>query len=137
MGKDWFLAKFDARPMWTVIMKGRAAKFSLRGPEGSLDIVVSYFHTGAVITEHDLFDVPPAARLSCGNFPALRAHLRSRVASSLSPKNEVLTLLAGDCNYVTEKADRVSIGTANQSTRNDNGEEGRFNSCIARPFWYA
>lgn len=49
-----FLAKFSQEPEWKVLWLGRAAILSLRSPEGSLDVVVSYFHTGKDVSEHDM-----------------------------------------------------------------------------------
>eukprot|EP00959_Pyramimonas_sp_CCMP1952_P318499 6664418-Pyramimonas_sp.AAC.1 len=78
----------------------------LRGPLGSLDIVVSYFHTGSDLTEHDLHGLEPHLRSSATSFPALQALLRSRIADSLADSQDVLTIFGGDFNYVTSSDDR-------------------------------
>ena len=126
MIKNSFLEKFDADPVWSVIWPGRAGKLSLQGPEGAIDLIVSYFHTGKEITEHDLFGLTPAARASCTSFAALRARLRIRIASSIAPRNSVLSVLGGDFNYANKNNARTSLGTASASTRDDSREEAQF-----------
>ena len=133
VAKDVFLQKFDRTPTWSVIWPGRAARLSLSGPEGSVDILAVYSHTGSQVTEHDLFGVADTVRPSCVSFPALRAHLRCRLANAIAPKGSVLTVLGGDFNWVTAEGDRISLSTATPSSRNDSNEENHFKNIVARP----
>ena len=74
------LRRFVGEPKWTVIWPGRAARLSLAGPNGNLDIVVTYFHTGAEVTELDRFGVHPGDVAGCNSFRKLRELLRHRLA---------------------------------------------------------
>ena len=131
--KHAFLEKFDKQPKWSVIWPGRAAKLSLQGLEGALDLMVAYFHTGNVVTEYDLFGVHPAARVTCTSFAALRSQLRLRLSNAVAPRNSVLTILFGDFNWVRTGSDRISTTTAAPSVRSDAGEESHFKNQISIP----
>jgi hypothetical protein len=80
--KNSFLGLFSAAPQWTIIWPGRAAMLSLRGSQGSMDIIVTYFHTGSEVTAMDKFGVLPDAYDTCNSFPRLRDHLRMRIGHS-------------------------------------------------------
>ena len=51
--KNVFLQRF-AEIQWETIWPGRALRLRLRGKEGALDVIVSYFHTGAMVQELDM-----------------------------------------------------------------------------------
>ena len=57
--EDPFLRHFIDTPNWRVNWPGRAAILSLKGAQGSLDIVVGYFHTGGEVCELDKAGVRP------------------------------------------------------------------------------
>ena len=132
--KDTFLAHFDEKPKPTAIWPGRSGKLALRGREGALDIVVAYFHTGAEISELDLYGVHPDHAQRCTTFPALREHFRSRLGQALARAETTLTVLGGDFNWVVTDADRRSLATAETSGRRDQREENHFQSVVGRPF---
>ena len=88
--KDSFLKKFVEKPKWTVIWPGRAAILSLRGPEGSLDVIVSYFHTGGQVNDLDRHGVHPDFYDYCCSFPRLRERLRTRIGQAIEPKEQVI-----------------------------------------------
>lgn len=85
--RDSFFAKFEdtQREPWQAIWPGRAGRLQLRGREGALDLIVSYFHTGATIQEPDLYGVPPAHLHRCTSFLALRELLRARISQYIVP----------------------------------------------------
>ena len=111
--KDDFLRQFSARPKWVHIWRGRAAKLCLRGPLGSLDIVVIYGHAGnhRVPEDADLDGVPRARRHAVHSYFDLRSLLRDKIGASLASPDDCLTILGGDFNYVVDSKDRVSLGT--------------------------
>lgn len=118
-----------------VIWPGRVMKLKLRGPNGSLDSIVSYFHTGARVTEHDLHGVDPSLRDHINSFPALRAHLRNRIARKLSPHNVSLAYFFwGDFNYVNSPQDRTALNNNEHSGRRGAGEKTHFQATAGRPF---
>ncbi|CAK0911309.1 unnamed protein product, partial [Prorocentrum cordatum] len=99
--KNTLMEQFTAPHRWWIFHHGRAAVLQLRGPLGNLDLLVTHFHTGTVY-QHDidaagLSDL--GRTLSCTE---LREALRRRFTHSISPKDEVLTILGGDSNYVSE-----------------------------------
>ena len=132
IAKNSFLQNFESSPSWTVIWPGRAARLSLRGPSGSLDLLVVYFHTGAEVTELDLYGAYPSHRPHCTSFPKLREHMRCRVGQAIAPQTSVLTIMAGDFNWVTADADRRALTTMDTSGSRDAGEERHFNSVVSR-----
>ena len=86
--RNAFLEQFDASPVCSDVWKGRAAKLSLRGKAGALDVVVANFHTGTLITEMDLYDVRPqegsAVRISpaCGHASGRDSRILYRLAGT-------------------------------------------------------
>ncbi len=127
-----FLKQFSEPPSWNIIWPGRAAILSLRGNAGSLDVVVSYFHSGAMVQDADKFGVLPEFRDYCNTFPRLREHLRSRIASAIRPRNKVLTLMGADFNWVVEDRDRCTKSTMDHSAVNNKQEELHFQSCCCK-----
>ena len=69
---------------------GRAARLSLRGPNGALDIYVCYLPTGS---EHE----------------DQKQHVIRRLRESLAPNNSVLSILMGDWNFVMQDEDRICL----------------------------
>ncbi len=127
-----FLADFSEEPKWSVIWPGRVAMLSLQGPNGALDIIVSYFHTGGEVTEHDLFGVHPHFRGQCTSFPRIREHMRQRIGVAIKPQDRALTILGGDFNWVARDNDRRSLPALETSGRKDRGEEKHFQRCIGQ-----
>lgn len=132
--KNAFLRQFDPRPVWKVILPGRAAMLKLRGPSGALDLVVTYFPTGDQPAGDDLYGFSAAECEHASAFHELRGCLRSRLSRALSPRASALTLLGGDFNYVTDEFDRVSTTTAASTGRRDAHEERHFQSVLGTPF---
>ena len=132
--KNEFLANFLPNPRFDVIWPGRAACLRLRSNRGSLDIWVVYFPTGKEVGPHELHGVRPDLHDRLRTFPALRAHLRSRLADQFASANEVLSIVGGDFDYVTTEDERVSLGTATASGRKDCQEEAHFQQVLGRPF---
>ena len=95
----------------------------LRSSFGSLDIFVVYFPTGAEVKEEDYFGIDPDCRHTINTFPALRAHLRNLVAAKIAPRNDALSIIGGDFNYVADPKERISLDTASPSKRNDAGKK--------------
>ena len=52
--KNNFLKNFEQPPKLVYIWRGRAAKLCLRGPAGSLDLIVTYFPSGAHAQPNEL-----------------------------------------------------------------------------------
>jgi len=134
--KNAFLAKFNPNPQFIHLWRGRAALLRLDGPEGSLDIVAAYFHTGSSdrLTEHDLHGLSPAERQHVHSYPASRRSLRCRIARGLRSQQVALTLLGGDFNYVTSPEERVSLTTAEATGRRDTCEERHFQQLLGQRF---
>ena len=102
----------------------------MRGSEGSLDVVVSYFHTGGEVQELDKFGVHPNWMEYCNSFPRLREHLRCRIGGAIQPKDTTLTLFGADFNWVPQDVDRRSKSTMNVSGSRNNFDERHFQSVI-------
>ena len=119
---DRFLRNFDPLPEeahitsthWEEIEPGRAACLHLTGPEGSLDLLVCYMHTGQARRERSL--------------------LRSRIARTLRPATSVLTIMAGDFNYAARTCDRWTKGSPLNPSRDPFNEEVDFMTTVADPF---
>ena len=73
------------------IVPGHVAALRLRGPNGALDLVVTYLSTGGARADRER---------EC-----------SALGASLRPRTEVLSLMAGDFNYAAETCDRVILAT--------------------------
>ena len=101
--KTDFLSNFEptTAESWVEIQQGRAAMLKLRGAKGALDIVGAYFQTGTVQSD-DAREGKEESR----SLTRQRSELRAAIARNLSPRSEVLTVLAGDFNTVVEEQDR-------------------------------
>ena len=131
--RDSFAKQFSS-VAWRVLWPGRAARLALRGPDGALDLIVSYFHTGAEIQEADLYGVPDDLRANCHTFSDLRALLRDRISGRVSNVNTVLTILAGDFNWVPTREDRRSCCTSEATGGRDQREEAHFQAVLGARF---
>ena len=87
-----FLSKFAATndSSWTELEYGRLGKLKLRGLAGALDIIVAYMAIGLGL------QADRAARLR--SYKILK--------ENIAPREEVLTILLGDWNWVAEDRDR-------------------------------
>ena len=85
---------------WLEIEPGRAAKLSLRGPNGSLDLIVCYFPTGSDTDEH-------------------KRNLTQSLSDHLAPSDAALSVLMGDWNFVMEDDDRFCRHTLQSTNRKD------------------
>ena len=109
-----FLDKFDPIPEdssltsdhWEEVEKGRTAILHLRSLEGALDLVVCYWHTGT------------------SRHPRDSSH--ASLACALAPADKVLTVLAGDFNYVSDIQDRIGSSSASWTGGGDTSEERVF-----------
>lgn len=126
-----FLANFEANPRWEVIWPGRAAKLCLKGNQGSLELLVAYFHTGNEVKEADKHGVLPSWWDRCNSFPQLRRHLRHRIAGAIRPRHEALTIIGGDFNWTVQEQDRRSKSNMVNSGRGGVAEEKHFLSCMS------
>ena len=131
--RDSFAEQFSS-VAWRVLWPGRAARLALRGQEGALDLIVSYFHTGAEIQEADLYRVPDDLRANCHTFSDIRALLRDRLSGRVSNINTVLTILAGDFNWVPTAGDRRSCCTSVATGGRDQREEAHFQAVLGARF---
>ena len=114
--KTKFLALFnpvDKDNDWEVLEEGRAAVLHLRGPHGALDIFCVYLATGS------------------GNLAAARQRTIRKIVAKMHPRSQVLSIMAGDFNFVEQLRDRVTLSTGNWSGANDIVEAKTFKDNIA------
>ena len=95
-----------------MVFPGRAVVLRLSGTHGSLDVFSVYFPTGDsahldVMVEAGL---DPAGR-KVSNFE-LREALRRRLALQVWPREQIMSVIAGDFNFVTAAADRMCASSA-------------------------
>ena len=100
--KHTFLRNFNTTDdsSWQEIAPGRAAKLSLRGSSGALDIYVCYLPTGSQ-TENE------------------KLHIINKLRDCLAPNDTVLSILMGDWNFVMETEDRLCLRTMEFTGRAD------------------
>ena len=131
--KNAFLKQFSEPPRWTILWPGRAAVLSLKGPAGTLEVVVGYFHTGGVVQDLDQVGVHPGWVDYCSTFPRLRELMRNRISATIKPRGVALTLLGADFNWVTQDSDRRVKAHMDSTGRRDRAEESHFQStCCQR-----
>ena len=131
--REQFLHRFTS-VRWEVVLPGRSAILHLAGPDGSLDLVVVYFHTGADLHPQDVLDAglhrvarPPGA-------PDLREALRHRLATRLRCRDEVLTVIAGDFNYVSHPDDRFCVSSGRPTGFKDSREANQWQRTVEGKF---
>ena len=131
-----FLKLFDRRIHFEVIFPGRAAVLHLAGTQGTLDIFTVYFHTGAAALAGDLLEAgfDPAGRV-VSNFE-LRGALRHRIAHRIKPRDQVMSLISGDFNYVVHAADRICPSAASNTGGRDHRESSCWRNLIEKPFGF-
>jgi hypothetical protein len=102
------LEKFDAPDdnNWLEIVPGRVARLRLQGPAGALDIYVVYMQVGGEQEDK-------RARQQ-----AIRA-----IAAVLAPREQALSIMAGDWNFVVNKDDRWSKQNGSWTGGTDAAEE--------------
>ena len=128
-----FIRSFsDAEPQWAELVPGRAAVLRLRGPQGALDIAVTYFPTGSkrALEESSGDDRQEGA----DSLVEQRRQMRHQLAAAPTPPHLVLTLLSGDFNYVTVDEDRWCKVSGEATGARDAREEREFQSDVAKPF---
>ena len=116
MLKNEFLDKFNpCLPKdWQEIEPGRSAILHLKGPQGAMDIAVIYWATGE-------------------GSKASRKRSREALAGQIAPANKVLTVLAGDFNYVTDRSDRICAKTAALTAAGDQDDGEHFQQVLGIP----
>jgi len=113
-----FLKKFvtiDPGRDWVEVIPGRVAILKLRGSQGALDIVCAYLPTG---------DATCAAH---------RKNAIIDIGSHIRPRDEVLTVMAGDFNFVEDERDRYCTLTGDWTGSKDSGEAEVFRDHIRTP----
>ncbi len=116
--KDTFLEKFNPGKQsgWVELIPGRLGRLRLEGPLGSLDIYVTYMHTGS--NNSDRQD---------------RAHIARVLLQNMASKAERLSLVMGDFNFVTHKSDCMSKHNAEDSGLHDINEATFFEDTLWTP----
>ena len=115
-----FLAKFDPVDEdrdWVEIEKGYAACLRLRGPSGALDIFCIYMPTGSGSTIYTKY----------------RKNIMLNISNCICPKEEVLSIMAGDWNFVEHDSDRWCFETGQYTGNKDSGEAEFFKLHLSNP----
>jgi len=120
-----WLASFHYH-FWDVIVPGRVAILHLAGPEGNLDLVVTYFPTGTKSGDPD----DPSQLLSLREE---RARLRNNMAQHLADPAEAVSVVFGDFNTVTRAEDRWNLAKEEHSGARDRSEESHWVEKVAIP----
>ena len=110
--KTW-LANFNPINIeedWQEIEIGQIGKLSLRGAKGAIDIVVMYLHTGR----------DPAQDRRA------RIDSMTKLAMQMANKEEVLTVIVGDMNFVVREQDRWSLASKEWSGGRDGPDQQAF-----------
>ena len=81
-------------------MPGRVGMLSLRGAEGALDLIVAYFATGQQGAKD-------------------RMVAMQKLAQQIKPREEALTIMAGDWNFAQDERGRFSKATCEWSGGQD------------------
>ncbi|CAK0886943.1 unnamed protein product [Prorocentrum cordatum] len=117
--EDAFLRRFNpvAPTDWVEVDPGRAAKLSLRGPSGALDIFIVY--------------------MASGSDSAMRASRRattSAISRHMAAPEQALMIMMGDCNFVVDRRDRWAKSSARWTGDADRSEADVFRTTLAQPF---
>lgn len=107
-----FLAQFSG-VRWEEILPGRAARLSLVGEEGRLDLYMLYF--------------------AGGDEAAQRFDMRELLSARSRDKNAVLSVCAGDFNWIARDEHRFTKNTGCFSGRSVRREEAHWKSCVLDP----
>jgi len=113
-----FLTRFlpvDIERDWEELIPGRVALLHLRGPEGSLDIACVYLPTGDSNSSQD------------------RQNAVARLGRRIADKDKVLTIIAGDFNFVETERDRWCIEKGEWTGGKDAVERDFFEEHIRKP----
>ncbi|CAK0871611.1 unnamed protein product [Prorocentrum cordatum] len=114
--KHAFLAHFNpvVPQDWVEVVPGRVALLHLRGPAGALDLVAVHLPTGPHASSERI---------------AVLQHLGSHVQD----RQKVLTVIAGDFNYVVAERDRINKDTGALKGDGDLRDEQAFQEHLATP----
>ena len=113
-------------PHWNEVDPGRLAVLQLRGDEGALDLAVCYMPTGdprslGTTTGEPCPGTPLLPEVHPAALRAQREALCRRIPPMLNP-NQVLTIVAGDFNFVLTATDRWNKATGVHSGASDAAE---------------
>ena len=100
---------------WEQIEPGRVAVLRLRGPCGGIDLFVVYMASGE-------------------DAAVSRAASICKIATSIGSRTEVLTILAGDFNFVPREKDRFSKSTCEWTGDKDTKDAEEFSRLVTLPF---
>jgi exonuclease III len=118
----------DSLTRWEVITPGRAAVLRLKGAQGCLDLWVTYFATGKqgeIQTSASCNDADSTLSIT-----TQRRNMRESIATRISPRNNVLTIIAGDFNWVAQEHDRCAIDALKFTGKDDVREEQHWQQLI-------
>ena len=133
--KNDFLALFE-RVKFEIIFPGRAAVLRLTGVLGSLDIYSVYFPTGDSSHAEDMLEAgyDPSVRV-VSNFE-LREALRRRLASRMRPRDQTMSVIAGDFNFVTFPTDRICASSSTATGQRDYRDVAQWRKVLELPFGF-
>ena len=114
-----FLNRFDTIPKeherrhWRHLDQGRVAKLKLSGPEGDLELIVTYLHSGQHKAERD--------------------HSRRQMMANITSRDKALTIIGGDFNYAPDAAARAYVlSEVENQEENGQKEEQEFRDTVLR-----
>ena len=100
--------KVDPNRDWIRIVPGNVARLRLRGPSGALDLFCVYFPTGDATYSEE------------------RKQAVLEISNNVFPKEEVLSLMAGDFNFVENVHDRLCTSSGELTGNKDSTEADFF-----------
>jgi len=124
--KDGFLSRFNKpRPGdWEEMVPGRAARLSLRGPEGNLDLYVLYFAAGSGSPAQ-------SGQSTDAECPKAQRHrMREVLGQKVRDHRRVLSVLAGDFNWTAAAEDRITKSTGAFSGQDGLAEERHWRDIV-------
>jgi len=113
-----FLSNFspiDPEQDWVEVIPGRVAILHLRGGMGALDIVCVYLPTGDETSVSE------------------RKSAITQLSEHIQPKDEVLTVISGDFNFVEGERDRYCTDSGEWTGLKDSSEADLFREHIRSP----
>jgi len=130
-----FLRRFDeCRP--EVLFPGRALRLRLSGAQGSLDIISVYFPTGDSTHEDDIREAGfEVGGRTVSNFE-LREALCRRLALRIRPRDQGVTVIAGDFNFVVNPLDRLCTSSCKNTGGRDHRDLARWRDLVETPFGF-
>ena len=102
----------------------------LDGPQGSLDIYTIYLHTGDSMPPEDALEAGFVPNHRLPSSSELREAIRHRISAKMRHRDQAMSLMSGDFNFVVRKGGRKCVTSTADTGQRDHAEAELWKSTL-------